>query len=444
MIPAARLQAVLEVLERVENARIPMDGAVGDYMRHRKYIGSKDRANIVERAYATVRANARLTWWLERSGVAPTARPTLLAWLMLGEGMNPDKLESLFEEDSKYAPAPLNGDERKLVHALAGQPLDHPDMPDAVRAECPPDWEPRMRARFGDDFERQMAGMIPSASLDLRVNLRKITREEAASSLKKDGVRTTPTTISPWGLRCQTKAFLSHTKAFVKGLIEIQDEGSQLIALLCDAAPGRQVLDYCAGGGGKTLALAAAMNNKGRIVACDIDAARLEKARPRFKRAGVADIIEVRPLSDEKNRKWLRRQKETFDAVLVDAPCSGTGTWRRNPDLRWRGFGPKLDDLKIVQAEILDKAAKTVKPGGRLVYATCSVLPEENEDQVEAFLKREPGFAVLPLAEAWNHADGSEPPATGDFLRLTPADNATDGFFAAVLVRKAGVDAVAA
>ncbi len=433
MTPSARIQAVFEVLQRIESARIPMDGTVGDYMRHRKYIGAKDRANIVERAYNIVRAYARLCWWIAHEGREPAPRLLLLAWLALGEGMDTDRIESLFD-GSTYAPESLNDDERAFLRSVAGRPLDHADMPDAVRVECPPDWEAPMRARFGDDFVPEMTAMMESAPLDLRVNVRKITREQTQASLAKDRVDTAPSRWSPWGLRTKGKVFLSHTKAFVKGLIEIQDEGSQLIAFLCDARPGNQVLDYCAGAGGKTLALAAAMNNKGRIVACDIEEGRLMKARPRFKRAGVADIIEVRPLSDEKNRKWLRRQKGTFDCVLVDAPCSGTGTWRRNPDSRWRAFGPKLDELKVTQGEILDRAGKTVKPGGRLVYATCSLLPAENEEQIDAFLKRDPGFRVLPLEDAWPKDSGT-PPCAGPYMRLTPAAHNTDGFFAAVLVR---------
>jgi 16S rRNA (cytosine967-C5)-methyltransferase len=434
MTPAARIKAVLELLNAIDSSRIPMDGTVGDYMRGRRYIGGKDRANVAERVYNIARARARLGWWLMHVGVEDAPRHRLIAWLCLGEGQNARAVESLFD-GSKYGPEALSEEEQVLAGRLKNHTLDHPDMPGDMRAECPAEWSASMHARFGGDFEKEMAAMIPPAALDLRVNLRKIAREDAIASLAKDHVKVTPTRWSPWGLRADGKVFLSKTKAFVKGLIEIQDEGSQLIALLCNAQPGAQVLDYCAGAGGKTLALASAMNNKGRIVACDIDANRLKKGRERFKRAGVADIVEVRPLTDEKNRKWLRRQKGTFAAVLVDAPCSGTGTWRRNPDLRWRHFGPSLEDLLKTQAELLDKVAKTVKPGGRLIYATCSLLHEENEAQVEAFLKREPDFEVLPIEQAWPEG---EPPCAGPYMRLTPLRHETDGFFAAAMVRKAG------
>ncbi len=423
MTPSARIKASLDLLEKIGASKIPMDGTIGDYMRHRRYIGSKDRADIVERTYHIVRAHARLGWWLEHLGALDTSRARMIVWLSAGEGKDPQRLF----DGGKYGPAELNEDEQKLASLLKGRTLEHPDMSPAVRVECPPDYEAALRERFGGEFETGMQAMLKSAPLDLRVNTKVVTREEARDSLKKDRVETGPTPYSVTGLRAKDKVYLSKTKAFVKGWVEIQDEGSQLVAQICDAQPGMQVLDYCAGGGGKTLALAAAMKNKGRIVAMDLEKSRLEKARPRFKRAGVADIIEVRPLADEKSRKWLKRQKGTFDTVLVDAPCTGTGTWRRNPDTRWRVYGPGLDELLTVQAEILDKVAKTVKPGGKLVYATCSLLPAENERQVEGFLQRHPGFAPGALPSGL--------PGEGCYLRLAPHRHNTDGFFAAILVK---------
>jgi 16S rRNA (cytosine967-C5)-methyltransferase len=195
-----------------------------------------------------------------------------------------------------------------------------------------------------------------------------------------------------------------------------------------------RVLDFCAGGGGKTLILAAMMKNKGNIVAMDNDARRLEKGRPRYRKAGVHNV-ELRCLAEEQNRKWLRRQKGAMDVVLVDAPCSSSGTWRRNPDLRWKWYGPSLEEIMGMQSEILDRVADKVKPGGRLVYATCSLFPEENERQVEAFLSRHPDYKVLPLAEALE--PGQTAPNEGPYMRLLPKDHATDGFFAAALIKTA-------
>lgn len=433
MLPSARITATIELLERTAASRIPMDSATGDYMRQRRYIGSKDRADIAARLYGMSRARARLGWWIDHLGVEDTPRNRIIVWLVTAEGATMERLEWLFDETT-YGPGAMNAADRALAEKAIGHELDHPAMPDAIRVECPPAYEDALRAYFGDDFAVEMAALIPAATLDLRVNARSADREKVIAALKSDGINAAPTRHCPWALRLDDKAFLSKTKALTKGWIEIQDEGSQMIAYLCDARPGHQVLDYCAGTGGKTLALAAAMDNKGRLVAMDIEAPRLEKARQRFRRSHVTDIIEVRPLSDEKNRKWLRRQKETFDVTLADVPCTGTGTWRRNPDMRWRNYGPDLETLLATQADILDRVAKTIKPEtGRLVYATCSLLPAENEAQIDAFLERHPDFRVLPLAAAW--PAGSPPPGDGPYMRLTPHRHGTDGFFAAVLVR---------
>ncbi len=306
-------------------------------------------------------------------------------------------------------------------------------MPDIVKVECPEEYEERLKKLFGDDFETEMEAMMASAPLDVRVNVGMIERENALASLKKDNVDADITPYSPWGIRLKEKTFLSKTKAFSKGFIDIQDEGSQMIALAMDAKPKMQVIDYCAGGGGKTLAIACSMNKKGRIVAMDLDEKRLMKSKPRFKRAFIADSIEIRPLSDVKNRKWIRRQKGTFDRVIVDVPCSGSGTWRRNPDMRWFTYGPSVADLLPVQAEIMDKVAHTLKVGGRLVYATCSLFEEENEKQVEAFLARNNDYKLLPIAEAW--PEDLTAPCDGDYMRLSPYKHNTDGFFTAVLER---------
>ena len=425
MTPSARLQATIELLERISSSRIPMDGTMGDYLRHRRSIGSTDRAEIAERTYQIMRAHARLGWWLAKAGAQDTPRTRALAWVMLGERGDP---AALFDA-SKYGPMVLNDQEQELAAALAGNRLDEaPDMPEAVRVECPPEHEAALRERFGDDFAVEMAAMLDGAPLDLRVNTGKVDRKTLKDSLAKDRVQTDETPFSPWGLRARRKAYLAKTKAFQKGWFDIQDEGSQLIAAVCDAQPGMQVLDYCAGAGGKTLALAGAMQNKGRIVAMDTEKSRLEKARPRFRKAGVHDIIEIRPIEEEKSRKWLKRQKGTFDIVLIDVPCSGTGTWRRNPDTRWRTFGPPLEELLAVQADILSRATRAVKPGGKLVYATCSLLPAENERQIEAFLKENPDFTLSEL---------DTPYAKGPYMRLSPHQHNTDGFFAAILTRNA-------
>ena len=240
--------------------------------------------------------------------------------------------------------------------------------------------------------------------------------------------------MAPYGIRLAQRLSLASLPMLKSGEVEIQDEGSQLVAMLVDARPGERVVDFCAGAGGKTLAIAAQMHNKGHVIACDVNEGRLERSSERFRRAGFHNV-ETRLLSSETDR-WVKRHKLGFDRVLVDAPCSGTGTWRRNPDARWRplGEGQGLDNLVPLQARILASAARLVKPGGRLVYATCSMLGEENEEQVAAFLGVNPAFHAVPLREAAPQLSNSAHP---DYLSLTPARHDTDGFFAAVLQRDA-------
>ncbi|MEM7650849.1 MAG: RsmB/NOP family class I SAM-dependent RNA methyltransferase [Pseudomonadota bacterium] len=428
MKPSSRIQATIELLERINDiSRVPMDSVVGDYMRQRRYIGSKDRNEIATRIYNMMRAHAKLGWWLGKIGNEDTPRNRVIAWLALGEaggqGISTARAKELFD-GSKYAPEPLDETELKRFEHLAGRSMMHPDMPFEVQVECPALYADALKSYFGEAFEEEMLAMIPGAPLDLRVNIFTSNIEDAQKSLKNDGIETTKTKFSPWGLRCKGKVFLAKTKALTKGHVSIQDEGSQLIAYMCDAKPGMQIMDYCAGAGGKTLALAAAMQRKGRIVAMDNDAKRLEKGRRRYKKSGLADIIEVRPLED--NAKWLKRQKGKFDIVLTDVPCTGTGTWRRNPDMRWNTYGPDLEELTKIQTEILDKASALVKPGGRLVYATCSLLPDENEKQIEAFLVRNNDFQIHETPEELGTP----------FMRLTPHRHGTDGFFAAILMKK--------
>ncbi|AWJ86348.1 rRNA cytosine-C5-methylase (plasmid) [Azospirillum sp. TSH58] len=434
MTPAARLQAVIDLLTEIDETPRPADAVMSAYFRARRYIGSKDRTAVAQTAYAILRRHARLCWWLERQGHPPTPRARALANEILAEGKAAATVKALFGA-TKFAPDPLAPEEAKLANELDTHTLEHPQMPESVAVECPPWAEEPMRAAMGDRFAVEMRTLLDSAPLDLRINPVKANRESAIKALARAQITATPTQWSPLGLRVQGRPPLGAVDAFKDGLVEIQDEGSQLVAIAVAPKPGQQVVDFCAGAGGKTLAIAALMKNKGRVVACDVLAGRLKRAAERFRRAGLHNI-EAHPLSSERD-PWVKRHKRKFDRVLVDAPCSGTGTWRRNPDSRWRQLGPGLAELVPLQANILDSAARLVKPGGRLIYATCSLLPEENENQVAAFLETHPDFTVLPVAEVWAEEGAGTPPAEGPYLRLTPARHDTDGFFAAVMVRKA-------
>jgi len=435
MTPSARIQAAIEIWDKIWSSGIPMDSMTGDYFRVRRYIGSSDRRDVAERVYAMMRSYARVGWWLNKAKAVDTPRTRVIADLALRSGMPKVFVTDLFT-GGNHAPHKLDEMELRALDMFAGQSLDHPDMPDDVRVECPPEAAEKLRQVFSDRFAVEMGAMIDPAPLDLRVNTIKTDIDGATKSLIRDDIAADKTPLSPFGLRVQNKVHLAKTNAFKSGLIEIQDEGSQLIALLCGAKPGMQVLDACAGGAGKTLALAAQMQNKGRIVAMDTNVKRLGNGKQRIARAGVHNV-EVRALEDEKNRKWLRRQKETFDIVLVDAPCSSSGTWRRNPDSRWRGHGQEVDAIVKLQAEILERFEKCVKPGGKLVYATCSLYPDENENQVEAFLKAHTDYEITPIDQAWKEAGFSgNPPAQGKMMRLSPLQSGTDGFFCTVMKRK--------
>jgi 16S rRNA (cytosine967-C5)-methyltransferase len=428
--PAARIAAAVALLEAIEAAPDrPADAVASGFFRERRYIGASDRRNIGVHAWTVLRRRRELEWWLARHGGGTTARLLVGASLLL-TGTALAALERSFDGE-RFAPAPLSGDERAVLRSLEGHTLTHPAMPDAVRLEVP-DWLLEvLRASLGTRLEAELAALAGEAPLDLRVNRLKAEREQVQQALAAEGIATEPTPHSPWGLRARGRQPVTATAAFRDGLVEIQDEGSQLVAALLGAGPGMRVADWCAGAGGKTLALAMTMQNHGRLVACDVSAPRLEGAVRRLRRAGVHNVERHLVQAGD---KWSKRHRGSFERVLVDAPCTGTGTWRRNPDARLRLTAQDLAELTAKQAAILAQAAMLVAPGGRLVYATCSLLAPENTAQVERFLAANPEFALLPLASAWPFA--GPPPAPGPYLELSAARHGTDGFFAAALVRR--------
>ncbi|MEX0921300.1 MAG: RsmB/NOP family class I SAM-dependent RNA methyltransferase [Rhodovibrionaceae bacterium] len=431
MTPDARLQTVIELLEQVDSTGRPADRVVHDALRGRRYIGSTDRREVLERVFWQLRRKARLDWWLAELGVFIEPRARVLAALALCEDKNVAELAQLFD-GQRYGPPKLGDKEKRWLKALEGQALDDPRQPEGVRGECP-GW---LYPRFGPQAEARLRALIEGAPLDLRVNELKADRGEAIERLRAEGIEAQPTPFSPLGLRLPGRVNLAETETFKKGIVEVQDEGSQIVSLLVAAESGQRVVDFCAGAGGKTLALAARMKNGGSIQALDIMQGRLDRAAQRAKRAGAHNII--RRLLKSQRDPWVKRQRRKADRVLIDAPCSGTGAWRRNPDARWNQTETGLTELIDLQAEILDSAWRMVKPGGRLIYATCSLLPEENERQVQAFLETHEDFTLLPWRNVWNAAIGTPPPeGEGEMLLLSPELHGTDGFFAAILQRKA-------
>ena len=434
MTPGARLQATIELLDALAGSPAPADATIAAFLRQRRYVGSGDRRAILERVYAVLRRRAVLGWWVERAAgpgrPAPSGRRLMLAALILLEA-NPAAAVGPLFNGRRYCAAPLNDEERALLAELEGKKLHPSGQPESVRLELP-DWaEPGLRERFGTDFEAEIEALNQPAALDLRVNTLIGTRNEAIAELAAEKVAAVPTPFSPLGLRVTDRPALGSLDGFKRGLVEVQDEGSQLAALLVDAQSSMRVADFCAGAGGKTLALAATMRNKGVLVACDVAKGRIDRAAVRLRRAGVHNV-QRRLLAGERD-PWEKRHAGTFDRVLVDAPCTGSGTWRRNPDQRWRIGPDMLQSLIAEQRAILDRAARLVRPGGRLVYATCSFIRAENEGQIEAFIARDARFALLPVATVWSALLPGECPAQGPTLMLTPARHGTDGFFVAIL-----------
>lgn len=435
MTPGARIQAAIELLQTIHGGAAPADRAAAAYFRNRRYIGGKDRRDVLDHAYGVLRRRAALDWWIARSN-APCPdieRARVIAKLLLIDGWSADRLAGSFD-GGQYRPAMLEPGERQLVKDLAGQELNPPEQPQAARLEYPTWIENQLTAVFGDRLDIEMSAALDEAATDLRVNALKATRKEAIAALAKDNVEAVPTSLSPLGLRVKGRPPLATLESFKSGLIEVQDEGSQLVALLADAKPGMRVVDFCAGAGGKTLALAAQMQNKGKLFACDVLQGRVDRAATRLNRAGVFNVERL-GLSSERD-PWVKRHAGAFDRVLVDAPCSGTGTWRRNPDARWRLKPGDIDELQALQRRILESAARLVKPGGRLIYATCSLLPAENADHLAWIEQNLPDFTLVPLEQVWTETIGTPCPISGTTLSLTPARNGTDGFFTAVFQRR--------
>ncbi len=430
MTPAARLQAAVEVLSAMDADSAAGDGVVRSYFRMRRYIGSKDRRDISSRLWRTVRTRSRLGWRLGQD--EPTTRLLVFADSVLNEGQELSTIDGLCTGEG-YAPAILDEAERGALKEASSRSLD--DMPSHVATECP-DWLwPYFTDLFGDQAENELMALSEEAPVDLRVNTLKGDRVAAATALEAEDLKVKKTEWSPIGLRMSERTILGNSKAFQEGLVEVQDEGSQLASLLVDVRPDHDVLDLCAGGGGKTLAMAAAMGGHGRIVATDNEPRRLNRSKQRLKRAGVFSVT-TRVL-DPENTNWLHKRRKSFDRVLVDAPCSGTGAWRRSPDARWRLTPKDLSKYIEEQDVLLTQGGRMVKPGGRLVYVTCSLLRQENEDRIEHFLERHEHFRSLSVGDIWKVVLGTRYPGRGKFLRLSPRRHQTDGFFIAILQRKA-------
>lgn len=430
----AHIQASIELLNEIENSDAPADNIASHFFRQRRYIGSGDRKAVSSLTFKILRHQEKLNWWASHLGlneVRKSRRQVLLALLFL-EKLSMDEAKQVFS-GIEYGPTALTDLELYALNNLKVTDLDHDEMPEHIRLDLP-EWSYlKLKDVFGDHLKDEINALNQQAPLDLRVNTLKSDKDEVLKKFRKMGWQLEETDLSPLGLRMERGKPLTNHELFKRGAVEVQDEGSQLIGLLCDARPGHAVLDMCAGAGGKTLVLASTMQNKGRLFASDVHEHRLSKAKLRLRRAGVSNH-ELKVL-DEQANQWFRRQENRFDRVLTDVPCSGSGTWRRNPDLKTRFSESELQELLDKQQEIMEVAAPLVKIGGNLIYATCSLYCDENEAQIETFLKKFTNFENIPIQQVWETCVGGLCPVTTPMLRLSPFRNDTDGFFTAVLKR---------
>ena len=409
------LGPAVDALSEVLDMDRPADVRLSAFFRADPKLGARDRAFIAEAVYGVLRHLRSLKALAEPA----TPRRLLLAWLARHGGRNLREFEALVDKD-----------DLEWLRSLKGARLD--GQPEAIRLDLP-DWlHDRLQAQYGEQLPTLMAALNSPAPLDLRVNSVKMGRDALLTELAGEGLAAAATPYSPLGIRLQGKPALQKHGRFLDGSFEVQDEGSQLLGLLLAPRRGEMVCDFCAGAGGKTLLLGALMHSSGRLYAFDVSEKRLAKLKPRLARSGLSNVQGLL-IAHERDAK-VKRLAGKFDRVLVDAPCSGLGTLRRNPDLKWRQSPESVAELNAKQAAILASAASLVKAGGRLVYATCSLLAEENEAIVEAFLAGHPDFRLVPAGEAL--AAQRVPLEMGEYLRLDPVRHGTDGFFAAVLERR--------
>lgn len=418
MIYRAQLARAEALLAQMLGGGGAADAALSRYFRAHRNLGQQDRAFVADTVYAVLRRRRSL----EAAAQSAAPRALAIAALARVRGLSARALEGVVREE-----------EMDLVTRVRAAKSE--GFPPAVRADLP-DWLwERLVARHGEEEAMRIAqGLLNPAPLDLRVNLAKLSREDALARLRNDGLEGAATPYSPAGIRLAGKPAINRHPLFQEGAVEVQDEGSQLLAWLVAPRRGEMVADYCAGAGGKTLALAMLMRGTGRIYAMDVSAPRLAELAPRAARAGVTSVHPI-VLAGEGDAR-ARRLAGKLDRVLVDAPCSGFGTLRRNPDLKWRHGEQAIAELAAKQAAILEAAARLVKPGGRLVYATCSILQEENEAIADAFAAAHGDFASLHCGEML--AAQRIALEAGERLRLWPHRHGCDGFFAGAFERRTG------
>jgi len=423
MRPAARVQAAIEMIASVLARRQPADRLSDEYLRARRYVGSKDRRAIADLVYRVLRHRGRLEWAM---GEVPTDPLSHARSLVIAELAATGAIADQLFDGSQYGPALLSERERRLI-GTEGE--GRGSAPPWVLANCPPWLTPEFAPEVATNPRVLLGDPDARAPLDLRVNTLRATREEVLVQLQREGIAAVPTPIAPNGIRVAGSLRLDAHQLFRDGTIEVQDEGSQIVAAVCRAVPNEIVIDFCAGAGGKTLAFAAAMGGRGRLVACDVDSRRLGELERRARRAGATNIT-----THIADAALAAPAIEQGDLVVLDVPCSGSGTWRRNPDAPWRLSPEVLEGYRDSQRRILASGANLVRPHGRLAYITCSLFPSENGAQIEAFLAAHPAWRRRDLRADWQRFTPRPWPGTDDGdLVLAPGTTETDGFFLAIV-----------
>lgn len=419
-----RIQATLQILQEFSKEQKPMDFVLHNYLKTRRYIGSKDRQYITTLVYALLRNKLTYEWWVTRY-IEDTFELSPIYWanlvcvhLLITQNLSSHGIQEIFTGE-QYAPPTLDQNSKAMIKEVwqkKPKQLIHQDMPSHIQLNTP-SWIFEKFQSMSNYLE-ELTALSHTAPTDIRINTLKSDMKTVEELLKAQKVNYEKTPHSEWGLRFSERLPIHTWDIYKNGHIEIQDEGSQLLVSLIAPEPGMTVIDYCAGAGGKSLAMAMMMQNKGRLILCDTSEWRLKKSDERIKRAGVSNIQKKIVLETADGNKFIKRLKESADIVLTDAPCSGTGTWRRNPDLKWRSSLDGLTEIISTQKDILQKAATLVKPGGILAYATCSMLAEENEKQIEWFLNHHEDFSLDKQ------------------VQFTPYQHQTDGFFLATMKKK--------
>lgn len=423
MTPGACVSAAIEILEyTLASNKQPFDAFIQQYFKQRRYAGSKDRRIILDFVYGVLRTFYKLTYLAQKHHFQEISfRFYLLIYCRFFLNKQITELEEWFS-GMGHSPFPLTNEERNLLNSISTKTFVFPEW---AEANIPEFLWSDLQSIFGTNTSVEVSGLNQEATVDLRVNILKTSREFIKEALKNDGIDSIETPYSPFGLRLQNRINLKNHRLYQQGLFEFQDEASQLISLLCNACETHTVLDYCAGAGGKALALSMIMNGQGSIDTYDIRLDRLKKAEFRAHRAGAQNI------------SFLKHEPvKTYNRVLVDAPCSGIGTWRRHPEWRLTLTQQELKYLADLQLEILFKASKYVKQEGRLIYVTCSILASENEKTVNDFLFQNPQFNIIPVSNIWHKVVSVPFQITSKFLRFTPYQHKTDGFFIAILENK--------